>query len=470
MPTDHQQTSTARRPPDAVAAAVERLRKMFGSGVTRSYDWRREQLQQLRRMLVEQEAAIQQALADDLGKSGFEAYATEIAPALAETDLALRSLKRWMKPQRVSTPLICWPGRSRIEHQPLGVVLIIAPWNYPFHLSVLPLIGALAAGNCVLLKPSTTASRTCETLAGCLGRYLDPDAVCVMPGDAELGAQLLEHRFDHIFFTGSERVGRQVMAAAAEHLTSVTLELGGKSPCVVLDDAALSTTARQIVWGKCLNAGQTCVAPDYVLVDAQIADKLTAHLQAAVIDFFGNDPQQSPDYPRIISDQHFDRLSSLLSEGTIAFGGTTDRADRYIAPTIMTNVPLSSPLMRDEIFGPILPVIPISTAAEALTIINTRPRPLALYLFSANDQAQREFLEKTSSGGVCINDVMLHLSVPGLPFGGVGASGMGAYHGYRTFQTFSHARGVLKKRTRLDVPLRYPPYTQSKLQWVRRLT
>lgn len=452
-----------------IPQTVSRLRGVFDGGQTRPYQWRRTQLEQLRAMIEENEDAICGALHADLGKSRQEAYLTEVGFILAEIDHALKNLKSWMRPENVSTPLSNQPGKSSIVHEPLGVVLIIAPWNYPFHLIASPLIGALCAGNCAVLKPSELTPTVSALLSDCLERYLDPEAIRVVEGGAETATDLLAQRFDHIFFTGSTRIGKIVMAAAAKHLTPVTLELGGKSPCIVNADADLEVAARRIAWGKYLNAGQTCVAPDYVLAHDGIAEELAALLEASVRAFFGSDIKASPDFARIVNERHFDRLTALMGCGDILFGGETDRSERYIAPTALGNVAAESPIMQEEIFGPILPILTVPTVDDAIAFVNERPRPLSLYLFSADGAVHDAVTKRTSSGSVCINEVVMQLAVPELPFGGVGASGMGAYHGRTSFETFSHAKAVLNKTTRFDVPLRYPPYSESAFKWLRRL-
>jgi aldehyde dehydrogenase (NAD+) len=452
-------------PSDRIAS----LRASFDSGKTRPEAWRRTQLERLQAMIEENEEAFNEALHADLGKSGFEARMTETGTVLAEIGHTLSHLKAWMRPDKVSTPLSNQPGHSQVVHEPLGVVLIIAPWNYPVNLVLTPLIGAIAAGNCAAIKPSEVSARTSGLLARLIPAYLDPDAFAVFEGGADVSTALLEQRFDHIFFTGSEAIGKIVMTAAAKHLTPVTLELGGKSPCIIHDDCDLATAARRVAWGKFLNAGQTCIAPDYILVQEGVADAFVQQLGKVTGEFFGDDPKTSPDYPRIINERHFDRVSGLISGGDIAMGGETDRSEKYIAPTVLTGVQPEAAVMREEIFGPVLPVMTYRTIDDAIRFITSRPKPLALYLFAKSGDIQREVIERTSSGGACINDVVMHLAVPDLPFGGVGASGMGAYHGRASFDTFSHARAVLTKSEHFDVPLRYPPFSERKLTWLKRL-
>ncbi|MDF1607408.1 aldehyde dehydrogenase family protein [Hoeflea sp. YIM 152468] len=449
--------------PDIIA----KLRVTHDARRTRPLAWRRGQLLRLRAMITENETDILEALHADLGRSGFETQLVETGTVLSEIRHVLAHLKSWMRPQRVATPLTNQPGRSAVMPEPLGVVLILAPWNYPFYLIGMPLIGAISAGNCAVLKPSEISAHTSKLLARLIPAYLDPDAIRVVEGGVETSTELLAQHFDHIFFTGSANVGKVVMTAAASHLTPVTLELGGKSPCIVHDDCDLEIAARRVAWGKFLNAGQTCVAPDYVLVQEKAAARFVEGLKATVTRFFGDDPQASPDYARIINDKHFDRVSKLIGDGQIACGGETDASTRYIAPTVLTGVDPAAPVMNQEIFGPVLPVISYGAIEEAIDFVNRRPKPLALYLFSNSQQIRDQVLGQTSSGGACINEVVTHLAVPGLPFGGVGASGMGACHGRASFDTFSHAKAVLTKSERFDVPLRYPPFSALKSRLIR---
>ena len=452
-----------------IAASTDALRHTFESGRTRSYEWRMEQLAALVRMLQTEEAALLEALAQDLGKPRLEAWTAEINEVAAAAKFLRKKLKKWMRPERVSTPLPLLPGKSWVLREPLGVVLVISPWNYPLLLSLNPLAGALAAGNTVLLKPSEVAPATSAVMARLLPQYLDREAVAVIEGGVAETTALLAQRFDHIFYTGNGAVGRIVMQAAAKHLTPVTLELGGKSPCIIDQQADLEVAAKRIAWAKFVNCGQTCVAPDYLLVHEAVHDRFVALLTETIKSFWGEQPAESADYGRIINVRHHRRLSALLRDGDVAIGGQVDEASRYIAPTVLTNVAADAPVMQDEIFGPILPVLRISDLGQAIGFINERPKPLALYIFSASDQNQQRVLASTSSGGAVINHAVVHLAVPGLPFGGVGESGTGAYHGKYSFDTFSHRKAVLKKSTAVDPNLIYPPYTQAKEGWLRRL-
>jgi aldehyde dehydrogenase (NAD+) len=446
-------------------------RRLVSDGQTRPLAWRLAQLDRLAAAIDAHEAAVFQALADDLGKPEVEAY-FELVAVRQEIALVRKRLRRWMAPKRVPMPLSLLPGRAEVIAEPLGCVLVIGPWNYPFLLSLQPLVSVLAAGNTAVLKPSEHAPATAALLERLIGAAFEPSTVQVVQGDGTAAAALLQERFDHIFFTGGERVGRLVMAAAAQHLTPVTLELGGKSPAVVLNDADLNVTSRRLVWGKSLNAGQTCIAPDYLLVQREVAAPLIQLLGERIQAFFGADPLTSPDLASIVNGAQFERLQRLLQgaqqRGQVLFGGQSDAAQRRMAPTLIRVESPDDPLMAEELFGPLLPVVEVDDLHQAMAWINGRPKPLALYLFSQSGQAQRQLLEGTSSGGVCLNDVVMQASVPELPFGGVGNSGMGTYHGEAGFLTFSHRRSVLRRPFQLDVPLRYPPYG-NRLPMLRQL-
>jgi aldehyde dehydrogenase (NAD+) len=451
------------------ADLVARMRATFEGGRTREMAWRRGQLEALRRLLLEREGRLIEAIAKDFAKPAFETQITETRNVVWEIDHALPRLSRWMRGRRASVPWALWPGSGRIRPEPLGVALIIAPWNYPVQLLLSPVVGALAAGNCAVLKPSELTPNTSEALAELVPQYMDRDAVAIVAGGAEASTALLGERFDHIFFTGGARVGRVVMEAAAKHLTPVTLELGGKSPCVVAADANLKIAAERIVWGKFLNAGQTCVAPDYVLVDRTRHDALIDAMTATITRFFGADPKQSPDFARIVNEHHAERLAGYLKGGRVAVGGTVDIAQRYIAPTILTDVDVTAPVMHEEIFGPILPVLKVDGPAEAVAFINAREKPLALYLFTSGAGVRETIVGGTSSGGVCINDVVVQLSAPDLPFGGVGMAGFGRYHGRAGFELFSNMKSVLRRHLWPEPPLRTVPHSAAKLNWIERL-
>lgn len=448
---------------------METLRATFDSGRTRPLAWRLKQLDGLHRLVSENEQPILDALAKDVGKPDLEGFLTEVTYTLGEIDLTKKKLPGWMKPKKVSAPIITQPAKATIYRDPLGVVLIIAPWNYPFQLAVAPLIGAIAAGNCAVVKPSEVAAATSALLADLIPKYLDNDAVRVIEGAVDETTCLLEQRWDYIFYTGNGTVGRIVMAAAAKNLTPVTLELGGKSPAIVDSDVDLDVAVKRILWGKFSNSGQTCVAPDYVLAHESIHDQLLEKLGTKLKEFYGDDPQKSEDYGRVVNARHHQRLMKLLEGQDVAIGGQADESDRYIAPTVLKNVSPDAPVMADEIFGPILPVLKIKDIEEAIAFVNGRDKPLALYVFSNRSNVQEDILSRTSSGGASINHAWMHLAVPDLPFGGVGKSGMGAYHGRGSFDTFTHHKSVLKKPTGMEPDLMYPPYNEKKRKWLKRL-
>jgi aldehyde dehydrogenase (NAD+) len=460
----------------SISQLVQNQRNFFNSGQTKSYEFRLAQLTALRQAVMEHEAEIIAALQADLGKPMMEAYGSEFSLIKSELDIAIRNLQRWMQPKRVKPSAAQLPSQAQIIPEPLGVVLIIAPWNYPFQLLLAPAIGAIAAGNCVLLKPSEIAAHTSRLVANLIGKLFDPSFVAVAEGGVEVSQAVLQERFDHICYTGSGAIAKIVMQAAAQHLTPVTLELGGKSPCIVDTDIDLACTARRIVWGKCYNAGQTCVAPDYLLVNRNIKAQLIEAMRSTIQDFFGDNPANSPDYARIISDRHFTRLTQLMNAGTgagtgagtIVIGGETDSATRYIAPTVIDHVSAEAAVMQDEIFGPILPVLEYGEMSEAIAFINARPKPLALYLFSNSKDLQNQVLQTTSSGSVCINDTIMQIASENMPFGGVGESGMGCYRGKYSFETFSHYKSVLSRPFWLDVNVRYAPYA-DKFKWFKLL-
>lgn len=442
-------------------ALMECQRAFFRSGVTRSEAFRRAQLQAFLEMLVAHEKDLLDALHADLRKNPQEAYASEIGFLLGEIRHALRHLHGWIKPTRRRAPILAWPSRAFVHQEPFGVALIIGPWNYPLQLLLSPLVGAIAAGNCAVLKPSEFAPQTAELIARMIHATFPAEYITVVQGGQSTAEALLLEKFDTIFFTGSTQTGRAVMSAAARHLTPVTLELGGKSPCIVCADAPLEIAARRIAWGKFMNAGQTCVAPDYVLVDHRVAAAFLATLKQVLREFYGDNPQQNPDYGRIINRRHFDRLAKYLDQGTIAHGGHLDADDLYIEPTVLTETPVTAPVMQEEIFGPILPILEFREMDALLATLADQPSPLALYLFTHDHDTQEKVLSATRSGGVCINDTITHILGKDLPFGGVGESGMGAYHGRASFDCFSHRRSVLKRSLRSDPMFRYPPHRTS---------
>jgi aldehyde dehydrogenase (NAD+) len=463
-PTPHPATDLALIP-----EVVKRLRAAFDEGRTRPLAWRREQLERMKKMVLENKQELLDALHADLGKPPIEASITDVSIVAQEVDLALKNLERWTRPEKVSTPLNQQPAKARVVREPLGLALIIAPWNYPVQLLLSPAVGAIAAGNAMVLKPSEVTPHVSRALARLVPRYLDSEAIAVVEGAVAESQALLEQRWDHIFYTGNGTVGRIVMKAAAEHLTPVTLELGGKSPCIVDASADLDVTARRIAWGKFLNAGQTCIAPDYILAHESVRDALVEKLEGAIREFYGDDPRRSDDYGRIVSDRHHERLSKLLEGQKVIAGGEADAASRYIAPTLLGDVDPESPVMQEEIFGPILPILTVHDVDEAVSFVRHREKPLALYVFTAEDEVERKVVEGTSSGGVCVNATIWHIANPNLPFGGVGPSGMGAYHGHETFETFSHRKAVVSKSTRIDPKIAYPPYTGLKAKILERL-
>ncbi|MFI6769034.1 aldehyde dehydrogenase family protein [Streptomyces sp. NPDC050355] len=438
-------TSHASAPDLDAAAVVDRLRTTFATRRTVSPDWRRGQLTALRTLLTDHRDDLLTALAADLGKGPEEAYRTEIGFTVNEIDHTLDHLDDWLAPRPAELPERLLPATARVVREPLGVVLVIAPWNYPLQLALAPLVGALAAGNCAVVKPSELAPATSAAIARLLPRYLDAEAVTVVEGAVPETTALLAQRFDHIFYTGNGAVGRIVMAAAARHLTPVTLELGGKSPVVLDPGTDLAAAARRLVAGKFLNAGQTCVAPDYVLAIGDTARAIEPHLAEAVREAYGADPAAAPEYGRIVDERHFDRLTALLDSGRTVTGGTHDRAGRYLAPTVLADVSPDAPVMREEIFGPVLPIVPVPDLDAAIAFINDRDKPLALYAFTDSDDTKHRLLTETSSGALAFGLPVAHLTAPDLPFGGVGESGMGRYHGEYSLDTFSHTKAVLDK-------------------------
>ena len=448
-------------------ATLARLRQTFDSGKTREIAWRLAQLAEIERMMREHEDDFAAALRADLGKCRFEAVMTEMSFVESEAKYARKHLAAWMKPQKVRTPLMAQPGRSYIQPEPKGVVLIIAPWNYPLSMVMAPLVGAVAAGNCAVMKPSEITTHTSTAIASILPRYLDQDAFAVVEGGIPETTELLEQAFDHILYTGNERVARIVMAAAAKHLTPVTLELGGKSPCLIDKSADLEVAAARIAWGKFINAGQTCVAPDHVLVHREVATQFADALAGKIREFYGDDPSQSPDYCRIASERHTARFQQLLEGQKIHTGGQVDVAKRYVAPTVVLDPAPDSALMQEEIFGPVLPVITVDEMHHAIKFVADRPKPLALYLFTKSKALEEAVLGRLSAGSVCINDAVIFMVSPELPFGGIGNSGMGRYSGWYGFETFSHMKPVMRRGFRLDAPLRYPPYTDRKERMMR---
>ncbi|MEV6341110.1 aldehyde dehydrogenase family protein [Nocardia vinacea] len=450
--------------PDAMA----RVRREFASGRTRDRAWREEQLRNVIRLLDEQEDQIVAALASDLGRSRAEAWLGDISSTRGEAVFALKHLRRWMRRRRQPLPLVQYPGSAWVQYEPLGVVLVIGPWNYPVYLTLSPLVAALAAGNCAILKPSELAPATSALLARLVPEYLDSEAVVVVEGDAPVTQELLAQGFDHVLFTGGDQIGRKIMAAAAATLTPVTLELGGKSPVIVTADADIAIAARRIAWVKCVNSGQTCIAPDYVLADHRIRDRLVDEIVAAIEQFEG---EGGADGRRIVNKRQFARLATYLAQtrGTIALGGRVTEASLSIEPTVIVDPDPDDAVMQEEIFGPILPVLSYESLDDAISFVNSRPKPLAGYYFTKSAAVGERLVDEIPSGGAVINHVAMHCLVPQLPFGGVGASGMGAYHGRWGFEALSHRKSVLRKTFHPDLQLIYPPYSKRALQILRKI-
>ncbi|KAI5587795.1 aldehyde dehydrogenase family 3 member H1 isoform X2 [Populus trichocarpa] len=451
---------------------VKELKESFRTGRTRSYEWRVSQLKGIEKMVEEREKDISEALYKDLSKPEFEAFVSEIAAVKSSCEEALKELKQWMKPEKAKTSMTAYPSSAEIVSEPLGAVLVISTWNYPFLLSIDPVIGAIAAGNAVVLKPSEIAPVTSSLLSELFEEYLDSSAVRVVEGAVPETAALLEQKWDKIFYTGSPRVGRIVMTAAAKHLTPVVLELGGKCPVVVDSDVDLQVTARRIIAGKWqLNNGQACISVDYIIATKDFAPKLIDALRNGIEEFFGADPMESKYISRIVSSNHFSRLERLLDEykvfNKIVVGGQRNQKKLKIAPTIFLDVPEDSQLMQEEIFGPLLPIITVENVKDSIDLINSKPEPLVAYLFTNNQKLRNDFVQNVSCGGMVINDTVLHVTVSSLPFGGVGESGMGSYHGKFSFDAFSHKKAVLYRSFSGDSPVRYPPYTPENKKLMR---
>ncbi|WP_286235503.1 aldehyde dehydrogenase family protein [Thalassotalea sediminis] len=446
---------------------VENHKAYFNTLVTRDINWRKAQLRQIKKLVQENEQEFIAALNKDLGKPKVESWITEISYVAGDVDHVLKRLNKWANSRRVSTPIVAQPGRSYIQPEPLGTVLIIGAWNYPVQLVLAPLVAAVSAGNCAIIKPSELAPATSSLLATLIPQYLDNQAFSVIEGGVEETTELLTHPFDHIMYTGNGQVARIIMAAAAKHLTPVTLELGGKSPVYIDSSADITITAQRLAWGKWMNAGQTCIAPDYVLVQKDVLPQLLTALQSQISTMFGNDPKSSDSYGRIINTRHCERIASYLDTGDIVQGGEVDINERYIAPTIVVDPALDSALMTEEIFGAILPIITIDSFSEAKAFITQRDKPLASYLFTRDKQQEYQWANEISCGNLCINDVIMFNAVPDLPFGGVGPSGMGQYSGKAGFDNFSHLKSVLKRPFLKDLPVRFAPYTKLKFKLLK---
>lgn len=455
-----------------VETAADKMREHFLTGTTMPVEHRRRALTQLRAYLKANEDRILDALKEDLGKAHFEGYATELGIVYDELNTCLKHLNSWVKPRRVRTPIVHFPSSSKVYTSPLGVVLVLSPWNYPLQLALVPLIDAIAAGNCVALKPSRTSAATGTLLCEMIAAVFPPEFVCGFPGSGEMNDWLLEVRWDHIFFTGSPNVGHTIMEAAAKNLTPVTLELGGKSPCIVDKSANIKRAAQRIAWGKGINTGQTCVAPDYFLVHESVADSLITQLDTYFHQYYGTEILKSEEWPHIISKRHFERVMGLIENrnpnAKIAFGGKGDEKTLRIEPTCMTGITLDDPVMKEEIFGPVLPILTFKTLDEAFALVRTFEKPLATYVFADDKDVQQRVIRELSFGGATINDVVIHLANNHMGFGGVGNSGMGAYHGKIGFDCFTHYKSTLTKGTWLELPVRVPPFG-DKIKLLRML-
>ena len=440
---------------------LNQLQDLVLSGKTRNEKWRRAQLKSLSNLLENHQQEILKALSQDLGKPATEAF-FEIIAVKQEIKLAQKSLSNWMKTRQINVPVSLKPAQALVQPDPLGCILLIGPWNYPFSLTLQPLVGALAAGNTAVLKPSEHAPNVSNLIKKLIEEYFPPEIVQVFEGDGNIAADLMTRQFDHVFFTGGENIGKKVMEAASKNLTPVTLELGGKSPAVVIDGANLEVTAKRVIWGKSLNAGQTCIAPDHLLVEDKLFDSLISNLINSINDFYGNTPLDSKHLGSIINEKQFNRLNNLLTQAKknnqIIYGGDSNEKEKRISPTLIKIDNRNDPLMKEELFGPLLPILSIKNLDQAISDFKLLPKPLALYLFGGGEKEQVKVLSMTSSGGVCFNDVVLQAGIPELPFGGVGTSGMGKYHGKAGFDNFTHYKSVLKRPFWLDLNFRYPPY------------
>jgi aldehyde dehydrogenase (NAD+) len=458
--------STASKPD--IADTVKRLRDTFATGRTRSVDWRKQQLQALEKMMFENEAAIAAALEADLGRSPFEAWLADIASTAGEAKDAAKNVRKWMRRRYRLLEMALLPGRGWVEYEPYGTVLIIGAWNFPFVLTLGPAVGAIAAGNTMVLKPSEVCPASSALMAELVPKYLDNEAIVVVEGDGAVSQELINQGFDHICFTGGTEIGRKVYEGAAPHLTPVTLELGGKSPVIVTADADIDVAAKRIAWTKLINSGQICIAPDYVLADAKIRDQLVDKIKDAVTTFEAENPAGK----RIVNERHFDRLTTALAatKGDVVIGGGSDASKISIEPTVVVDPDPAEPLMTDEIFGPILPVMTVQSLDDAIAFVNSRPKPLAAYLFTKTKSIRERVIKEVSAGGMVINHLLFQFSTNKLPFGGVGPSGMGAYHGKFGFEQFSHKKSVMTKPTRPDVgAFIYPPYTEKAFKLAKRL-
>jgi aldehyde dehydrogenase (NAD+) len=449
---------------------TKNIGRFFESGETLSYKFRKDALELLKKTIIKYEEEINSALYSDLKKSKEETWVSETGLLISEIKDAIKNLKKWMTPRKVATGLATFPSSAKIYREPLGVVLIIAPWNYPLQLLLVPLVGAIAAGNCAVLKPSELAPATEKFIARMIKEIFPEDFIKVITGEGStvVPALMNQFRFDHIFYTGSTTTGKEIYKLAANNLIPVTLELGGKSPCIVYEDADITVTARRIVLGKFLNAGQTCIAPDYILVQESIRNNLLEEIKNAIQKFYTDNPATSEDFGKIINQNRFKKLVSYIHPENIFFGGKSNAANLFMEPTILTNISLDDPIMKEEIFGPILPVLPFASTQEAMAMVKQNENPLALYLFTASKKTEEEWITKVSFGGGCINNTVWQFANKKMPFGGIGNSGLGAYHGKKTFDTFTHEKPVLKSNTSIDPSLKYPPF-KGKLKWFKKL-
>jgi len=434
---------------------IKNQRDFFNTNATKSIAFRIDALKKIYNWTKSHTDEISFALKQDLNKSAFEAYATEIGIVLSEISHTLKHIKKWAKPKRVRTPLTSFKAKSFVFSEPFGVSLVMSPWNYPFQLSLVPLIAAISAGNCVVLKPSAYSPASSQLICDMMDELFDKKFVAVILGGREENAGLLDQKFDYIFFTGGVNVGKTVMASASKNLTPVTLELGGKSPCIIDESADIKLTAKRLIWGKLINCGQTCIAPDYVYVHKSLKESLVNEIKKYITEFYGESPLSNNSYPKMVNKKHFDRVSAMIKN--VLIGGNVDENSLKIEPTLV-NATWDSPAMQEEIFGPVLPIIAFDDLDEVISVIKSKPKPLALYLFAKNKQVQNKVLGSISFGGGCVNDTIMHIATSNMPFGGVGNSGMGCYHGKYSFDTFSHKKSVLKKSLAIDVKLRYPPY------------
>lgn len=453
---------------EEIKALLKTQRAFYGKGRTKDIDFRIRQLLRLQGSIRKYEEEILKALKKDLNKAPFESYATEIGMVIEEIKYLVKNIRKLAQPEKAKMPITQFPSSGSIYKEPYGIVLVMAPWNYPVQLSLAPLVGAIAAGNCVILKPSEYAPHSSAVMKKIIEEAFPRKYVAVVEGGMEVNKELLQNKFDYIFFTGSVSVGKIIMEEASKHLTPVTLELGGKSPCIVDNTADISLAAKRVAWGKYLNAGQTCVAPDYVLVQQEVKEAFLKELSRYIRKFYGKAPVENEEYPRIVNERHYNRLLSLMEEERIYLGGKHSRELLKIEPTVLELKSSDAPVMKEEIFGPLLPVLTYGSLKEAAEFINNRPKPLALYLFTTSKEHEDFIMKNTSFGGGCINDTIVHLATTSMGFGGVGESGMGSYHGSESFATFSHRKSVLRKSNLLDIPLRYPPY-KKKINLLRKI-